>query len=93
MLSEEIVNVSFPDLAEIQQTSFKKFLCHGLGEVLSFLPTITDPTGKLQLEFFAVIFPILEYLNSKRACDTTLKLFDVLAIRRTTGNLCCNALN
>lgn len=52
MLSEEIVNVSFPDLAEIQQTSFKKFLCYGLGEVLSFLPTITDPTGKLQLEFF-----------------------------------------
>ena len=52
MLSEEVVNVSFPDLAEIQRTSFKKFLSEGLGEVLSSLPTITDPTGKLELEFF-----------------------------------------
>lgn len=52
MLSKERVNVSFPDLAEIQRTSFKKFLHEGLGEVLSFLPTITDPTGKLELEFF-----------------------------------------
>ncbi len=52
MLSEEIVHSSFPDLAEIQRTSFKKFLSEGLGEVLSFLPTITDPTGKLELEFF-----------------------------------------
>jgi len=39
-------------LAEIQRTSFKKFLYEGLGEVLSFLPTITDPTNKLELEFF-----------------------------------------
>ncbi len=46
------VNVSFPDLAEIQRASFKKFLHEGLGEVLSFLPTITDPTSKLELEFF-----------------------------------------
>ena len=52
MLSKKMVNVSFPDLAEIQRSSFKKFLCCGLGEVLSFLPTITDPTGKLELEFF-----------------------------------------
>nr|YP_010728787.1 RNA polymerase beta subunit [Lithothamnion corallioides]WEA77074.1 RNA polymerase beta subunit [Lithothamnion corallioides] len=52
MLSEEIVHSSFPDLAEIQRTSFKKFLSEGLGEVLNFLPTITDPTGKLELEFF-----------------------------------------
>nr|YP_009589183.1 two component transcriptional regulator [Corallina ferreyrae]QBL75699.1 two component transcriptional regulator [Corallina ferreyrae] len=52
MLSEEIVHASFPDLAEIQRTSFQKFLCEGLAEVLSFLPTITDPTGKLELRFF-----------------------------------------
>jgi len=52
MLSKNIVDVSFPDLAEIQRTSFKKFLYEGLGEVLSFLPTITDPTNKLELEFF-----------------------------------------
>ena len=52
MVFEEIVYSSFPDLAGIQRTSFKKFLSEGLGEVLSFLPTITDPTGKLELEFF-----------------------------------------
>ena len=52
MLFEERVNASFPDLAEVQRTSFKKFLYEGLGEVLSFLPTVTDPTNKLELEFF-----------------------------------------
>lgn len=52
MLSEKKIHVSFPDLAEIQRTSFKKFLYEGLGEVLNFLPTITDPTNKLELEFF-----------------------------------------
>ena len=52
MLSNKVVNISFPDLAEIQRTSFRKFLAEGLAEVLSFLPTITDPTGKLELKFF-----------------------------------------
>ena len=52
MLSEKKIHLSFPDLAEIQRTSFKKFLYEGLGEVLNFLPTITDPTNKLELEFF-----------------------------------------
>ena len=52
MLSEKEIHVSFPDFAEIQRTSFKKFLYEGLGEVLNFLPTITDPTNKLELEFF-----------------------------------------
>ena len=52
MLSEKRIHVSFPDLAEIQRVSFKKFLYEGLGEVLSFLPTITDPTNRLELEFF-----------------------------------------
>ena len=52
MLSEEIVNMPFPDLADIQRASFKKFLSGGLAEVLSFLPTITDPTNKLELKFF-----------------------------------------
>ena len=52
MLSEKNIHVSFPDLVEIQRTSFKKFLNEGLGEVLSFLPTITDPTNRLELEFF-----------------------------------------
>ena len=52
MLSEKNIHVSFPDLVEIQRTSFKKFLYEGLGEVLSFLPAITDPTNRLELEFF-----------------------------------------
>ena len=52
MLSDKRIDVSFPDLAEVQRISFKKFLYEGLGEVLSFLPTITDPTNKLELEFF-----------------------------------------
>ena len=52
MLSEKNLQVLFPDLVEIQRTSFKKFLYEGLGEVLSFLPTITDPTNRLELEFF-----------------------------------------
>lgn len=52
MLSKERVSLSFPDLAEIQRTSFKKFLREGLGEVLNFLPAITDPTGRLELRFF-----------------------------------------
>ena len=52
MLSKQNNDLSFPDLAEIQRISFKKFLYEGLGEVLSFLPIITDPTNKLELEFF-----------------------------------------
>nr|AYR06278.1 RNA polymerase beta subunit [Renouxia sp.] len=52
MLYEEKIHLSFPDLAEIQRTSFKQFLAEGLAEVLGFLPTLTDPTGKLELKFF-----------------------------------------
>nr|QVY58280.1 RNA polymerase beta subunit [Kappaphycus striatus] len=42
----------FPDLAAIQKESFKSFLSQGLGEVLDSFPVITDPTGKLELQFF-----------------------------------------
>nr|QVY57872.1 RNA polymerase beta subunit [Betaphycus gelatinus] len=42
----------FPDLAAIQKESFMSFLSHGLGEVLDSFPIITDPTGKLELQFF-----------------------------------------
>nr|YP_009395993.1 RNA polymerase b-subunit [Dasya naccarioides]ARW65179.1 RNA polymerase b-subunit [Dasya naccarioides] len=41
-----------PDLAEIQKKSFKCFLEEGLVEVLDSFPIITDPTGKLELQFF-----------------------------------------
>nr|QCI06544.1 RNA polymerase b-subunit [Erythroglossum lusitanicum] len=41
-----------PDLAEIQRKSFRIFLSEGLVEVLDSFSTITDPTGKLELQFF-----------------------------------------
>jgi len=43
---------TFPDLADIQINSFRWFLSEGLSEVLDFFPLITDPTGKLELQFF-----------------------------------------
>nr|YP_010485042.1 RNA polymerase beta subunit [Hypnea cervicornis]UVW80736.1 RNA polymerase beta subunit [Hypnea cervicornis] len=42
----------FSDLAAIQRESFRSFLHQGLGEVLDSFPIITDPTGKLELQFF-----------------------------------------
>nr|YP_010903274.1 RNA polymerase subunit beta [Hypnea cornuta]WCH55727.1 RNA polymerase subunit beta [Hypnea cornuta] len=42
----------FSDLAAIQRESFRSFLYQGLGEVLNSFPIITDPTGKLELQFF-----------------------------------------
>jgi len=52
-MSRETMSASiFPDLAEIQRDSFRNFLSQGLLEVLDSFPTITDPTGKLELEFF-----------------------------------------
>jgi len=41
-----------PDLAEIQRKSFKFFLLEGLVEVLDSFPVISDPMGKLELQFF-----------------------------------------
>nr|SCW22983.1 RNA polymerase b-subunit [Nemalion sp. H.1444] len=46
------VHSTFPDLADIQINSFRWFLSEGLPEVLDFFPIITDPTGKLELQFF-----------------------------------------
>nr|YP_009243859.1 RNA polymerase beta subunit [Sporolithon durum]AMK96101.1 RNA polymerase beta subunit [Sporolithon durum] len=52
MLYKAINHSVFSDLTEIQRSSFKHFLFEGLGEVLDFLPIVTDPTGKLELAFF-----------------------------------------
>jgi DNA-directed RNA polymerase subunit beta len=41
-----------PDLADIQINSFRWFLNEGLAEILEFFPLISDPTGKLELQFF-----------------------------------------
>ena len=46
------IHSTFPDLADIQINSFRWFLAEGLAEVLDFFPLITDPTGKLELQFF-----------------------------------------
>jgi DNA-directed RNA polymerase subunit beta len=43
---------NFPDLAGIQINSFRWFLNEGLTEILEFFPLISDPTGKLELQFF-----------------------------------------
>nr|YP_009731928.1 RNA polymerase beta subunit [Gracilaria edulis]QHS70443.1 RNA polymerase beta subunit [Gracilaria edulis] len=52
-MSQEIMSqYTFPDLAAIQKESFKSFLIEGLSEVLNSFPTIVDPTGKLELQFF-----------------------------------------
>nr|YP_010952219.1 RNA polymerase beta subunit [Gloiopeltis furcata]WMP13888.1 RNA polymerase beta subunit [Gloiopeltis furcata] len=48
---KKIVSI-FPDLASIQRESFRVFLLEGLGEVLDSFPIITDPTEKLELQFF-----------------------------------------
>nr|QCI05383.1 RNA polymerase b-subunit [Crouania attenuata] len=52
MSRERMSRFIFPDLAEIQRESFRNFLSQGLFEVLESFPPITDPTGKLELEFF-----------------------------------------
>nr|QCI07006.1 RNA polymerase b-subunit [Haraldiophyllum bonnemaisonii] len=52
-MSRKKISVSIiPDLAEIQRKSFQIFLAEGLVEVLESFSTITDPTGKLELQFF-----------------------------------------
>nr|QCI07561.1 RNA polymerase b-subunit [Nitophyllum punctatum] len=52
-MSRKEVSVSIlPDLAEVQRKSFRTFLEEGLVEVLDSFPVITDPTGKLELQFF-----------------------------------------
>nr|QCI06093.1 RNA polymerase b-subunit [Dicranema revolutum] len=43
---------TFPDLTSVQRESFRFLLHQGLSEVLDALPMITDPTGKLELQFF-----------------------------------------
>nr|YP_009332930.1 RNA polymerase beta subunit [Membranoptera tenuis]AKL79186.1 RNA polymerase beta subunit [Membranoptera tenuis] len=52
-MSKKEISISIiPDLAEIQRKSFRLFLEEGLVEVLDSFPVITDPTCKLELQFF-----------------------------------------
>ena len=52
MPQKKIFTSIIPDLAEIQRKSFKFFLLEGLLEILDSFPIISDPTGKLELQFF-----------------------------------------
>jgi DNA-directed RNA polymerase subunit beta len=49
---------TFPDLADIQINSFRWFLNEGLAEILEFFPLISDPTGKLELQFFGTEYKL-----------------------------------
>jgi len=52
-MSRKEISISIiPDLADIQRKSFKSLLSEGLVEVLNAFPVITDPTGKLELQFW-----------------------------------------
>ena len=51
-VSNKIIKSAFTDLAAVQIDSFRVFLLEGLIEVLDSFPIITDPTAKLELQFF-----------------------------------------
>ena len=51
-MSIKFTSSIFPDLAAIQKASFRNFLSEGLVEVLDSFPIITDPTKRLELQFF-----------------------------------------
>nr|YP_008144892.1 DNA-directed RNA polymerase subunit beta [Grateloupia taiwanensis]AGO19895.1 DNA-directed RNA polymerase subunit beta [Grateloupia taiwanensis] len=77
-MSQDIVSESiFPDLAEIQRESFKSFLYNGLGEVLNSFPVITDPTGKLELQFFGKDYKLKFPRYSVRKAKTRDKTYSV----------------
>ena len=52
MRQKTIAQFIFPDLVDIQKQSFRTFLSKGLSDVLNSFPSIVDPTGKLELQFF-----------------------------------------
>nr|AOM64516.1 RNA polymerase beta subunit [Riquetophycus sp.] len=51
-MSTKFTSSIFPDLAAIQKNSFRDFLSEGLVEVLDSFPIITDPSRRLELQFF-----------------------------------------
>jgi len=51
--NNSLVAFTLPDLIEIQRSSFRSFLEHGLIEELESFSPITDYTGKLELHFIA----------------------------------------
>ena len=77
MLQKKISVSIVPDLAEIQIKSFRMFLEKGLVEVLDSLPTITDPTGKLELKFFGRDYKLKFPRYSVRKAKSRDKTYNV----------------
>lgn len=77
MLQKKISVSIVPDLAEVQIKSFRIFLEKGLVEVLDSLPTITDPTGKLELKFFGRDYKLKFPRYSVRKAKSRDKTYNV----------------
>nr|YP_009396404.1 RNA polymerase b-subunit [Polysiphonia scopulorum]ARW65590.1 RNA polymerase b-subunit [Polysiphonia scopulorum] len=77
MLQKKISVSIVPDLAEVQIKSFRLFLEKGLVEVLDSLPTITDPTGKLELKFFGRDYKLKFPRYSVRKAKSRDKTYNV----------------
>nr|YP_010337545.1 RNA polymerase beta subunit [Dixoniella grisea]UNJ17130.1 RNA polymerase beta subunit [Dixoniella grisea] len=80
-----------PDLVEIQRNSFRSFLKEGLKEALCFLPTLEDPTGSLELQFFGkeykVKFPKYSIREAKRRDRTySIQIFVPAKLTRKESN-------
>nr|YP_009392481.1 RNA polymerase b-subunit [Caloglossa monosticha]ARW61043.1 RNA polymerase b-subunit [Caloglossa monosticha] len=77
-MSQKKISVSIiPDLAQIQRKSFKSFLEKGLVEVLDSFPIITDPTGKLKLQFFGKEYKLKFPRYSVRKAKSRDKTYSV----------------
>nr|YP_009293632.1 RNA polymerase beta subunit [Rhodymenia pseudopalmata]AOM64314.1 RNA polymerase beta subunit [Rhodymenia pseudopalmata] len=77
-MRQEIISQSIlPDLVEIQKESFRIFLSKGLGEVLNSFPSIIDPAGKLELQFFGKDYKLKFPRYSVRKAKTRDRTYSV----------------
>ncbi len=59
--------ITLPDLAEIQKTSFHRFLTKGLAEELKNFSPVTDYTGRLELYFLYDNYTFEEHQEANKA--------------------------
>jgi len=59
--------ITLPDLAEIQKTSFHRFLTRGLAEELKNFSPVTDYTGRLELYFLHDNYTFEEHQEANKA--------------------------
>ncbi len=59
--------ITLPDLAEIQKTSFHRFLTKGLAEELKNFSPVTDYTGRLELYFLHDHYTFEEHQEANKA--------------------------